>query len=91
MTEILKNKKVGVLFETQCSRKKRTVTRPNLLLSSLTRSVNIYELFNYLPTTTECLIVAGKLFHTRGPATAKLLSPREWYVCVEQRVFCIGR
>jgi len=23
-----------------------------------------------------CLIVAGKLFHTRGPATAKLLSPR---------------
>jgi len=23
-----------------------------------------------------CLIVAGKLFHTRGAATAKLLSPR---------------
>ena len=23
-----------------------------------------------------CLTVAGKLFHTRGPATAKLLSPR---------------
>ena len=23
-----------------------------------------------------CLIVAGKLFHIRGPATAKLLSPR---------------
>jgi len=23
-----------------------------------------------------CLIEAGKLFHTRGPATAKLLSPR---------------
>jgi len=30
-----------------------------------------------------CLIIAGKLFHTCGPTTAKLLSP-----CVEQRVFC---
>jgi len=27
-------------------------------------------------TVRSCLIVAGKLFHTRGPATAKLLSPR---------------
>jgi len=24
-----------------------------------------------------CLIVAGKLFHTRGPVTEKLLSPRD--------------
>jgi len=30
------------------------------------------------------LSIAGKLFHTCGPATTKLLSP-----CVEQRVFCI--
>ena len=39
------------------------------------------------------LSVAGdlsysKLFHTRGPATAKLLSPRVVRVCVEQPVFC---
>jgi len=36
-----------------------------------------------LPKLSICLTVAGKLFHTRSPATAKLLSLR-----VVQRVFC---
>ena len=70
MTEILKNKKVGVLFETQCSRKKRTVTRPNLLISSLTRSVNIYELFKYLPTTSALTLLVGR--QEGHPACKKL-------------------
>jgi len=37
-----------------------------------------------------CLIVAGKLFHTHSPAVLRQqnFSRREWYVCVEQRVFC---
>jgi len=32
-----------------------------------------------------CLIVAGKLFHTSAPFCD---CRREWYVCVEQQVFC---
>ena len=35
-----------------------------------------------------CLIVAGKLFHTRAVLRQQNFCRREWYACVEQRVFC---
>jgi len=32
--------------------------------------------------------IAGKLFHTRAVLRQQNFCRREWYVCVEQRVFC---